>query len=409
MTTSAHSSTRLFFTEGGSDKVYQAQVMPKDSGFVVEFQYGRRGAALKAGTKTEQPVSLESALKIYDKLVKEKTSKGYTEDSAGTTYQGSALEERVSGYLPQLLNPIGEDTLDEYLQSDDWFAQEKFDGERRMLIKEGDDIKGVNKKGLVTPLPMNIVLAASTLKGVNFALDCEIIGERLYAFDILRLSAHDTLGELDYKSEIRFEDRLLRLERFFEVYQKLHDERQSDKSLSRSIVAVHTARTPQEKRSLLRMIREANFEGVVFKHRHSLYKHGYGSLKENAKDPGLAPQLKFRLLESATVEVSAHNEGKRSVAISGVKEGANSLTRVPLGNVTIPANFKIPQVGEIVEVQYLYANPQGALQQPVYLGPRSDQDLADCVISKLKYKGLQPDLAAEENEAQASPRPRVKG
>lgn len=70
----------LFYSEGSSDKEYHAEIVEVAGGNVVNFRYGRRGAALTAGTKTSAPVDLTQAKKIYDKLVKEKTSKGYTPD-----------------------------------------------------------------------------------------------------------------------------------------------------------------------------------------------------------------------------------------------------------------------------------------------------------------------------------------
>ena len=72
----------LFFKEGTSDKEYHAQLEPKGSGFVVNFQYGRRGRALTAGTKTPNPLPQDKAEKIYDKLVQEKMAKGYTDHPA---------------------------------------------------------------------------------------------------------------------------------------------------------------------------------------------------------------------------------------------------------------------------------------------------------------------------------------
>ena len=68
----------------------------------------------------------------------------------------------------------------------------------------------------------------------------------------------------------------------------------------------------------------------------------------------------------------------------GIRQG-NSEQWVPIGNVTIPTNFPIPPAGALVEVRYLYAYPGGALYQPVYLGPRTDQTLPDDV-STLKFK-----------------------
>ena len=46
----------LSFTDGSSDKVYQAELKEVDGGFNVTFQYGRRGKPLQSGTKTKTPV-----------------------------------------------------------------------------------------------------------------------------------------------------------------------------------------------------------------------------------------------------------------------------------------------------------------------------------------------------------------
>ena len=68
----------LFYTHGSSDKEYHAQIVERGDGYVVDFQYGRRGGPLQTGSKTPSPVALDKATAIFDKLVKEKTSKGYT-------------------------------------------------------------------------------------------------------------------------------------------------------------------------------------------------------------------------------------------------------------------------------------------------------------------------------------------
>ena len=41
------------------------------------FAYGRKGAKLTVGSKPDYPVAEEEARAIFDKIVKEKTSKGY--------------------------------------------------------------------------------------------------------------------------------------------------------------------------------------------------------------------------------------------------------------------------------------------------------------------------------------------
>lgn len=77
MTNTIVKQANLYFCEGSSDKVYHAQILDTGVGYVVNFSYGRRGARLTEGTKTNEPVSLEQATKVFEKLVESKTKKGY--------------------------------------------------------------------------------------------------------------------------------------------------------------------------------------------------------------------------------------------------------------------------------------------------------------------------------------------
>ena len=73
----------LGLQEGNSDKVYVVDLCEVGAGkFVVNFQFGRRGGALKDGTKTDAPVTETSARSIFAKLVDEKKRKGYSETAA---------------------------------------------------------------------------------------------------------------------------------------------------------------------------------------------------------------------------------------------------------------------------------------------------------------------------------------
>lgn len=125
--------TTLYYREGNSDKVYQCQIEEAGDRFVVNFAYGRRGSTLNTGTKTNVPVDFDSAQRIFEKLVKEKKAKGYTEGEQGTPYLNSA--QTPSGILPQLLNPIEENEVQKLIRDDSWCMQEKFDG-RRLLIQK---------------------------------------------------------------------------------------------------------------------------------------------------------------------------------------------------------------------------------------------------------------------------------
>jgi bifunctional non-homologous end joining protein LigD len=123
----AIAKTSLYYTEGSSDKEYHAEIIEVEGGNVVNFRYGRRNGTLSVGTKTSAPVDFVQAKKIYDKLVKEKTSKGYTPDVSGATYQGTDNAGKKSDFIPQLLNPISEDEAMRLIKDNRWTAQEKMD------------------------------------------------------------------------------------------------------------------------------------------------------------------------------------------------------------------------------------------------------------------------------------------
>ena len=69
---------RLGFREGTSDKVYEVDLVEvAPAQYVVNFRFGRRGKALRDGTRTATPVDLAKARAIFGKLVAEKTAGGY--------------------------------------------------------------------------------------------------------------------------------------------------------------------------------------------------------------------------------------------------------------------------------------------------------------------------------------------
>ncbi len=141
----------LYYRQGSSDKVYAASIQPKDGGHLVLFQFGRRGSALQAAQKTPVPVSYPEARTIYDKLVREKIAKGYTRGSderRRSTYQQSDNAGQSTGILPQLLNPVEAPDVPDLIRDPAYWMQEKFDGRRLLLRKEGDIVIGINRRPL---------------------------------------------------------------------------------------------------------------------------------------------------------------------------------------------------------------------------------------------------------------------
>ncbi len=187
-------SIRLFYRDGSLDKEYHAAVNHAEAdqaegGYTVTFAFGRRGNALTAGTKTSMPVPLAKAQQIYDKLIAEKTAKGYTPDGSGAAFAMTDYEGRLSGLHPQLLNSIGEEAALRHVEDDAWCMQEKFDGKRIMVAVVGGKAEGSNRKGMYVSMPQEISDGLSYLP--DSELDGELLGGCYVVFDLLRLEDAD--------------------------------------------------------------------------------------------------------------------------------------------------------------------------------------------------------------------------
>lgn len=345
----------LFFKDGSSDKEYHVQIVPtEDHRFVVNFQYGRRGSALQTGTKTPTSVLQAEAEKIFIKLVNEKIRKGYVEGPGGDS--GSVPSESFAKsvevvFAPQLLNEIEDPQV--YIDDDDYVAQEKFDGERRPIISTAEGVIGINKKGQAVPVSKAIVDSLPDYSSIT--IDAEIIGDTIYAFDIVESNGGNYVS--------------------MPLVQRLTVLEASRVLFGKQIVVVETAYTKKEKQAMFDRIKAENGEGIVFKKKDAPYTPGRPNSGGSA--------LKFKFHKTATFIVVGSTPGKRSVGLEMIdKDGHMQF----MGKVTIPPNKEIPTTGDIVEVRYLYAFLGGKIFQPFYLDKRTDADITDCNMKQLIYK-----------------------
>lgn len=356
-------SITLYFKQGGSDKVYQASIEPKDGRYVVNFAYGRRGTTLQTGTKTSTAVNYDAARAIYDKLVQEKQFKGYTVGENGTPYSHS--EKTSTGIYPQLLNPIGDDQIETLLTDLSFWMQPKYDGRRLLIQKIGDTVTGINRLGLSVALPQIIYAEVANLPLdviLDVILDGECIGDEFYVFDLLHIDA-----------DIRktpYAERHLRLMNLLASFQHRH------------IQLALTAFTVKQKHQMFEDLKKTNGEGVVLKQIDASYTAG--------RPASGGTQLKYKFVTTASFIVGKIN-AKRSIGLL-LFDGEKIK---PAGNVTIPANHEIPASGWIVECRYLYAYKEsGSIFQPVYLGVREDIPSEECTVAQLKYKAELNEVAA---------------
>lgn len=366
----------LHFAGGGSDKAYHAAIVKcREGEYDVHFAYGRRGSTLTYGKKTTSPVPLEDAQRIFNKLISEKAAKGYevkpgisgrvfpyqaldgdnTNDTSLPAGIALPAQREKAGYLPQLLNPIPEDDIESYINDPRYAFQEKMNGERKIVeVNNNGEARGVNRKGFVSPIAPDIADAASMLRK-QIAIDGEAIGNTLFAFDLLHCNGYD----------IRHQPYEKRYEMLVEIINSLE-------GLSSAIKIVPSAHTPESKHALIQMVRNGSGEGVVIKRLDAPYTEGRPNTGGD--------QLKVKFYETCSAVVMGVNT-QRSVRV-GVYDGDELIN---VGNVAIPVNKNIPDVGDVIEVRYLYAYKDGSLYQPFYEGLRTDIDSAECTEKQLKY------------------------
>lgn len=347
-------SINLHYRDARSDKVYHAQVVAQGDGYVVEVQYGRRGSTLQHIQKPSAPVPLAKADDIITGLLKEKIGKGYLSmDESAAGFSVSSPGE-ATGLKPQLLNPVEPEDVQGLVLSNHWVLQPKHDGRRQLAaLNDAGDVCFANRRGLKVQCSEALADAIRQI-GRPVEIDGELEGDRFTVFDLLALDGQ-SIRNRPYRERL-----------------KLLYEHVKPQAL---IVPIATAEGAAEKQAMLERLRDQNAEGVVFKNLHARFSEG--------RPASGGDQLKFRFYAQATAIVARHNDSARSIGMEMLDEDGR---RIDVGNVTVPPNQAVPEIGSLVEVRYLYAYPGGSLFQPLLLGVRDDVLLEECVIAQLKYK-----------------------
>lgn len=357
-------TTNLFLREGVSDKVYNVHLEERAEGWAVIAYNGRRGKSLVERVKGVG-LTLAKAEAMFDKLVASKIKGGYTESPDGIAFSSSELAGEHTGFKAQLLNEISLEQAREL--GDDWLAQEKHDGERRGIDLRATGPIFANRRGLTLGVQSTVHEALAGLRehlGYDLDLDGEDMGARIVIFDIRK---HPEMSD-----DAPFH---LRAARLFDLHLEVARCGLDD------VIDVEVAIPASEFfGDRLAELQNAKKEGFVLRHRDSVYTAGRPNTGGDA--------LKVKFWKDITCRVAEGRDGKRSVALE-LLDAAGEWTSV--GNVTIPANAEIPEVGSFIDVRYLYAYEGGSLYQPIFTRPRPDIEPSDCRIDRLSFKPAEPE------------------
>jgi ATP-dependent DNA ligase len=394
----------LSFQQGSSDKVYHCQLTQAETGWSVTVQYGRRNSTLTSDAKIER-VPYDQAKKVFDRTVREKVSRGYQHqqrhETVGeivdrvqpaplTNSRGAASKEIV--FQPELLTRITELEAQRAASDPRYLFQTKQDGDRLAIhVTPGADdylnIFGYNKLGQRVALDRTLHAAVAGLcEAANIEsllIDGEWESTGYYAWDILELSIGGIPGD------IRDAPYLNRFGILRSVFQHVESE------LAAMLHLTNTADSTEEKLALLA---NRKLEGVCVKDRTAPFRPGRNGQHK-----------KFKFEQTASFIVGKKpkakaNDGHRSVALyildpaakfhSDWQPTASAMPVRFVSTVKVPEKYRMPDLGSIVEVRYLYAYPAGGIAQPCYFGKvRDDVRHSDCTTAQLKFK-------AEEGDAE---------
>lgn len=343
------SNVSLFYQDERSDKEYHLQVEKVKGGYVVNFQFGRRGGTLQTGTKTPAPVALDEAVKIYTRILREKTGKGYQAKGAAKAAPSAQAEPDWTDYPAELLEEIPQAQVPQLLRDPLYWLQEKRDGQRRQIAKHGAKLTGYNRKGTAVPLPAALASEFSQIPLESFVLDGELEGDQFIAFDLLDGGAITP----DTPYSLRFEA-LTRLLKDMKTAQ-----------------AVATWTGTANKQQAAVHLREIRAEGLVFK----LASAPYGGGRNGQ-------HYKHKFVKTCSAKVlRVGDKGKQSVAVGLLDSGK----WVDVGTVSTIGKPQT-QVGYILEIRYLYATKARRLYQAIYIGKRDDVEPSECTMQQLIYK-----------------------
>ena len=360
-------SIQLFFQEGSSDKVYNAQIVKDGDAYTVSCQWGRRGSSLQEGSKAVR-VPLAQAQKKFDSLVREKTGKGYQEitsdvvpaavappegQGSGSKVTGKRARVGIKAQLAEAIDDEG--ALSKFLANDDIVAQQKLDGER-VLVHVGEELLVTNREGQKKAIDVSPFSGLSYLPHGTI-VDGELLGGHYWLFDVLQF-AGDDVKERGY------------LERF-EIL-----DGEVEPALTGDIRVLPVAVGKKAKQKLHDKLRAANAEGLIFKEREAPYTPGARG----------AAMRKFKFLKSADVVIleNAGNaylmavyDGKKLFEVGKVFAGTTNASRKALDAAL--ARGERP----VCEVRYLYATDDHQLFQPVFVNAREDKAAKECLRAQL--------------------------
>lgn len=256
---------------------------------------------------------------------------------------------------PMLAETLAPKDLDRVLRDDNWWAQQKLDGDRVMFHVLNGKVTALNRNGeiRVNLVPARVRRQFEGMPG-EWVFDGELMADgTFWLFDMPVAAPHiDPSRPYEY--------RLVVLERFFAGW-----------GPDPCIRLLPTARTTEAKATLIERTLRQDGEGVVLKDTAAPYRPGKRSTS----------MLKLKFWHSADCVVTAVSPEGRANCLVSMYEAGRLIEPTSVGT----AGKARVHVGDVVEVKYLYATDIRQLFQPELMRVRDDKAPTECTADQLVF------------------------
>jgi ATP-dependent DNA ligase len=260
--------------------------------------------------------------------------------------------------MPELLQEEPISSIQKYIKDSRYGFQEKYNGKRRVIIRDGGYVYCLNKESEVRDLPRSLAAKLLSHPLDRFVLDCELMqDESLKVFDALILGKH-LLGGEEYTTRLDMIRTAFGKFAYIEVA---------------SLVV-----TESEKRQFAQRLEGENAEGIVVRRLDATYKQG---------DSRQHFKIKFwKTVDTVVISFERTDAAGHPTSVNiGCYDKKGQLQRISGASLI----GKDPSIrpGSVLEVKFLYSTPTGHIVQPAILGVRDDKSPASCTMDKvLKYR-----------------------
>lgn len=255
---------------------------------------------------------------------------------------------------PEILVEVPYESLPKFVKDDRYGFQEKFNGKRRMVVRDGDSVFSFNKEGEIRELPARMYSKILSHRLTRFVIDCELmVDETVKVFDALILDEH-LLGTQPYSVR--------------------HEAVRIAFSGCKWAEVAYTATTTADKRLFAQRLEGENAEGIVIRRLDAPYKQG---------DSG--QHKKIKLWKTADAVVMSYerkdNFGQPTSVNIGCYDKKGQLQRI--SGSSLLGKDRTIKPGDVVEIKFLYSTPTGHVVQPTILCKRDDKKPTSCTMERI--------------------------